>query len=174
MVSGMDKQDLMNIALRQEQERTDQPLTQQEQKDPILSATWALVRARRRYIRVARQFGCSFAWISAAISMSENHVRASHEVDEQREVLFPMVTSPTIGEMAFRAMSIALRWRPCLWEQLSDEKRDNMEKAAVAMRERGIRGEEAFRVMTLALCWRPCSWEDLSVERRDDMEKIRL
>lgn len=78
------------------------------------------------------------------------------------------------GLIAFRVMTIALRWRPCSWEQLSDESRNGMEKAAVAMRERGICGEEAFHVMTNALCCRPCSWEQLADERRDDMGNIRL
>lgn len=73
---------LMRLALEQEHERTDQPLTESEQKDPMLSATWELVRARRRYITAARELGRSFAWISAAVSMDELHVRHTHEADD--------------------------------------------------------------------------------------------
>ncbi len=74
---------VMRLALRQEHERTDQSLTRAEKKDPMLVATWGLVRARRRYICAARQLGRSFAWISAAISQDEDSVRASYEIDNE-------------------------------------------------------------------------------------------
>lgn len=81
----MDKNaDLMRLALRQEHDRTDQRLTRSELKDPMLVATWELVRARRRYITVSRKAGRSFAFISAAISQDEDTVRAVHETDEGR------------------------------------------------------------------------------------------
>lgn len=80
----MEIDDLMRLAVRQEHDRTDKPLTAEEQKDPMLAVTWEFVRVRRRYITVARQAGRSFAWIAAAISQEEDSVRLIYEIDEEK------------------------------------------------------------------------------------------
>ncbi len=41
----------------------------------------------------------------------------------------------TPGEELYRHMSIALRWRPMAWEQLPDERREDMEAVAQKLRE---------------------------------------
>lgn len=81
----MDVDDLMREAVRQEHERIDQPLTAEEQNDPILAATWSFVRAQRRYIVEAHRLGRSCAWIAAAISKDANGVRLIYETDEARK-----------------------------------------------------------------------------------------
>ncbi len=45
------------------------------------------------------------------------------------------MANKTPGQLAYHGMTLALRWRPCSWEQLTDDQREGVEAAAQAVRE---------------------------------------